>query len=70
MRLLAPESVYLINVNTDIKNTVKWCATCMEYEQTQPHEKGRPYEMPHKQWEMVGADMFTIKYNTLLYVVD
>ena len=58
MRLLAFELKYLGNMNADIKNTVKQCATCMEYQQTQQHEKSLPCEMSYKLWEVVCADMF------------
>ena len=70
MMLLAHESVYRMNVNSDIKNTVQQCATCMEYQETQPCEEIKPYHMPHKSWELVGADIFTIKNNALLCIVD
>ena len=39
MRLLACESVYRIDINADMKNTVKQCSTYMEYQESQPHEK-------------------------------
>ena len=33
----------MVNMNADIKNTIMWCATCMEYQWTQPQEKPIPY---------------------------
>ena len=69
-RRLAHESVYWINIHTDTKKTVKQCATCMEYQQTQLHEKITPYKLPYKPREVVGADIFTIKNNTLLCIAD
>ena len=42
----------------------------MQYQQTQPHGKIMPYDMSHKPWEVVGADIFIIKNNTLLGIVD
>ena len=42
MRLTVHASVYWVDINTNIKNTVKQCAICMEYQQTQPHEKTIP----------------------------
>ena len=53
-----------------MKNTVKQCATGMEYPEIKLCEKIIPYEMPHKPWDMVGANIFTIKNNTLLCIVD
>ena len=57
-------------MNTDIKNTVKQCATCMEYQQMQLHKKTIPYEMPYEPWVAVDVDIFTTKNNTLLFIVD
>ena len=34
IRLLAHESVYWVNMNEDIENTVKEYATCLDYQQT------------------------------------
>ena len=39
MRLLVHESVYWLNMNADIENTMKYCATYQDYRQTQQHEK-------------------------------
>ena len=47
-RLRARESVYQVNINADIKNTVKQCAKCLAYQQAQPHEKTIPYKLPSK----------------------
>ena len=70
MRLLACESVKLTNMYTDMKNTIKQCATCMDYQQSQPYEKIILYKMPQKPLEVVGVDIFPIKNNTLLCIVD
>ena len=43
-RLLVRESVYWLNMNADIKNTVMQFATCFTYQETQ-HEKTIPYEV-------------------------
>ena len=42
----------------------------MEYQQTKPREKIISYKMPHKAWEVVGTNIFTVKDNTLLCIVD
>ena len=66
MRPLVRELVYLVTMNANIQNTVKECVTCLEYMQTQPHEKTVPYEVPCKPWEKVGADINSIKSYMLL----
>ena len=48
MRLLAHELLYWVDMNTDIENTMKQCATCIKYQQTQPHENTISYEMAYK----------------------
>ena len=37
-KLLAIELVYWVNMNADIRNIIKLCATWLEYQQTQPQE--------------------------------
>ena len=41
-KLLACESVYWSSINADIENYIKHCATCLEFQQTQPKEKNHP----------------------------
>ena len=57
-------------MNADIKNTVKQCATCMEYQHTQPHEKTMPYKMAYNPSRVVSADIFSITNNILLCIVN
>ena len=49
---------------------MKQCATCLEYQQTLPHEKTIPYEVLHKPWGVVSADTFSINNHMLFYIVD
>ena len=39
MRLLAYEHIYCTNINTDTKNAIKNCLTCLDFQQTQPKER-------------------------------
>ena len=57
-------------MNTGIENTVKQCATCLEYQETQPHKKTILYEIAFKPWEVVGADIFSIIIHMLLCTVN
>ena len=43
----------------DIKNNVKQCATCPDYQHTQLQEKAIPHKLPSGLWEIVGADVFS-----------
>ena len=57
-------------MNVDIKKTMKHCARCLEYEQTQLHEQIILSAILCKPWEVDGADIFSVNNNTLLCVVD
>ena len=70
MQLLMRESVYWTNMNADIEHTVKQCATCLEYQQTQAKERTLHYKIPYKPWEVVSADIFTANFKSLLCIVD
>ena len=45
-KLLTCESVYWSNINADIEKYIKSCATCLEFQQTQPKEKIIHHNMP------------------------
>ena len=70
MQPLPRESVYYINMNANIECTVKQYTMCLEYQQTQPKEKALHFEIPCRQWEVVGAHIFMIYGKTLLCIVD
>ena len=57
-KLLTHESVYWVNINTDIKKHIKNCNMCLEFQQTQPKEKIVCHEIPLRPWEVLGTDIF------------
>ena len=67
-RLLVHKLVFCVNMDADIENAVKYCSTCLEYQNMQLQEK--PYEVPSKPWEVVGAAIFIINNENLLCTVD
>ena len=67
MRHLACESVCWINMKTDIRNTMIQCAACMEYQHIQICEKIMPCRMPHRPWEVVGANILPLKIIIVYY---
>ena len=69
-KLLAHESVFWHNINTDIKAYIKLCATCLEFQQMQPKEKITHHNIPLRPWEVGGADVFHFKNKHYLYIVD
>ena len=69
-RLLVRESMYWINMKTDIENAMRQCITCLQYQQTQLHDKMIPYELPCRLWKVFGVDNFMINNKMLLCTVD
>ena len=69
-KLLACESVFWHNINANIKAYIKLCATCVEFQQTQPKEKIMHHDIPLRSWEVIGADVFYFKNKHYLYSVD
>ena len=45
-RLLTCESIYWINMNADIEDTVKNCPTCLDFQATQPKDKTISHKIP------------------------
>ena len=69
MRVLACELVYWININTDMKNTVKWC-DMYEIPPNTVMWEDNTIKMLHKLQEVVSANMFTTKNNTSYCILD
>ena len=61
IRLLVKESVDWMNMNADIENTTKCSAPCLEYQQTQLHEKTIRYEVPFQLGRWLGLIPFLLK---------
>ena len=60
MRLVLCESIYWININTNIENT-ETVFHMHGIPKTPPHAEIIPYKMLHNPRKVVGADLFTIK---------
>ena len=69
-KLLAHDSVFWSNINTDMEAYIKQCPTCLEFQQTQPKEKITHHDIPLRSWEVVGADVFHLKNKHYLCIVD
>ena len=67
--LLVRESVHWLNVNVDIENTVKQCATCLEYKQIQSLDS-ITFKILFRPWNVVAADVFMVDNKMLLCIVD
>ena len=69
-KLLAHESVFWHNINTNIKSYIKFCATSLEFQQMQLKGKVTHHNIPLRPWEVVGADVFHFKNQHYLCIVD
>ena len=69
-KLLAHESVYWSDINMDIKKYIKSCATCLEFQQTNPKEKIIHHNIPLRLWEVLGTDVFHFNNKKYLCIVD
>ena len=69
-KLLARESVYWSSINADIKSYIKHCATCLEFQQSQPKENIIHHDIPLRPWEVVRADVFHFNNKNYLCIVD
>ena len=45
------------------------CATYLDYQETQPHEKPIPYDLPYNPWGVVHADIISINTTMLLCII-
>ena len=70
MKLLACESVFWHNINANIEAYIKVCATCLEFQQTQPKEKIMHHNIPLRPWEAIGTAEFHFKNKHYLCIVD
>ena len=57
-------------MNTDTENHNENFSTCLIYQQIQPREKIIHHKIQAKQWEIVGAVMFTLHNKKYLCMVD
>ena len=69
-KLLACESVYWVDINTDIDEHIKRCNMCLEFQQMQPKEKMIHHDIPQRPWEVLGVDVFHFNNKNYLCIVD
>ena len=67
--LLAHESVYWADINTDIEKHIKNC-TCLEFQQMQPKEKILYHDIALRPWKVLGMDIFHFNNKNYLCIVD
>jgi transposase InsO family protein len=66
----ARDAIYWPQINNDIKNTVATCNVCLEHQPSQQKEPMYSQPIPKGRFEVVSTDLFSIKGETYLVVVD
>ncbi|KAL0153721.1 hypothetical protein M9458_050974 [Cirrhinus mrigala] len=66
----ARETVFWHGINKDIEKMVRQCDTCRKYRNNQTKEPMIIPDLPTSPWEKVGMDLFYLKGNNYLVVID
>ena len=69
-RSLVCYSIYWVNINHGIENTIKNVLVCLDSQVTQPNVMKIYHEIPVIPPEAVGADVYTVNDKNYLCVVD
>ena len=69
-RLLEHKYMYWINMSSDTEETVKNCATCLDFQATCAKDKIKSYEIPGRMSKSVATDIFTIINKQYLCIAD
>ena len=66
----AQETIFWLNMNTDLKEMIETCETCRKYETCHQKESLIPHEVPSRPWKQVGVDLFELNKKEYLITVD
>ena len=66
----ARECVYWPGMTSDISQIVASCEICQKFQAANQPETLEPHEMPTRQWEKIGVDLFELDGKDYLITVD
>lgn len=66
----ARQIFYWPRLAADIEDFIKKCKICERYARKNCKETLKPYELPNRPWERVGADIFSYGNNSYLVMMD
>ena len=66
----AREIIYWPGMNKDLEDYISKCETCNTYQSSQQKEPLICHDVPHRPWEKVGCDIFTLNEADYLCTVD
>ena len=69
-KLLARQSVFWPNINSDISNMVMNCETCLKYSNLNRKEPMVERKLPTKPWEIISSDLFDFGGSLYNVIVD
>ena len=69
-RLRARTAFYWPGISSDIEELVLSCATCLEHQNYQQKEELIQHDVPSSPWMKVGLDLFTLKNEKYMLIVD
>ena len=69
-KFLARDTVFWLTMNKDIEHLIDQCKACQEYQNSQQSEPLKQHNIPQRPWSVLGTDLFEIKGQHFLIVVD
>lgn len=66
----AHKTIFWPSMNTEVKELIASCETCRKYETSNQKESLMPHEVPSRQWEQIGVDLFELKKKEFMVTVD
>ena len=66
----AKDTLYWPSIYNDIKYIVDNCSTCQETKPAQQKQPMRSQPIPTRRWQIVSTDLFSIRKDTYLIIVD
>ena len=66
----ARDTLYWPSIHHDIKYLCDNCSICQEAKPDQPRETMQSQPIPKRRWQIVGTDLFNVKKDGYLVVVD
>ncbi|XP_052756041.1 uncharacterized protein K02A2.6-like [Galleria mellonella] len=69
-KLRAREIVFWPGMNNDLHNLITNCNTCLSHRKSNQKQELIPHSIPDRAWEKVGVDLFQLKGEDYLLLVD
>ena len=66
----ASDVLFWIGMASHIEDFISKCSICQEYQKVQSKELMIETDLPEKPWSKVAADLFHMKYNDHLLLMD